>query len=78
MIEKRDKYTETSYCVIKESIGVNTNEAEIDSFDNDLEIDGSGQIHPRRNELLVEIKMKHGIKDWQEIKSYISETWKTV
>ena len=43
IIEKRDKGTETN-CVIQESVGVNTNEVEIDSFENELELMEMGKF----------------------------------
>jgi hypothetical protein len=71
-IIKKDMEAQTDP-VLLESIGVNTDEHEIDSLENILDVDKNGQIHPKNNEILVEMKLNHGIKNWQEIESTISE-----
>ena len=69
-VEKKDIGTETNP-VSLESVGVNTTEVEIETFENSVEVDVNGQIHPRRNEIIVEMKVKLGIKHWQEIEAHI-------
>ena len=56
-----------------ESRGVNTDEKEIESLENTLDVDKNGQIHPKNNEVIVEMKLNHNIKNWQEIEAHISE-----
>ena len=45
----------------------------IESLENILEIDKNGQIHPKKNEVIVEMKLNHSIKNWQEIETNISD-----
>ena len=71
-IGKTDRETQTNLKTL-ESVGVNTNEAEIESFENIHEIDENGQIHPRKDQVLVEMKVKPRANNWQEIESCISE-----
>ena len=72
VVDKKDIEVQTT-CVPVESIGVNTDEKEIESLENTLEVDKNGQIHPRKNEVIVEMKLNHSIKNWQEIEANISE-----
>ena len=75
VIDKKDIEVQTN-CVPVESIGVNTDEKVIDSLENTLEVDKNGQIHPKKNEVIVEMKLNHNIKNWQEIEANISENLK--
>ena len=71
-IGKKDTEVQT-VCVPLESRGVNTDEKEIESLENTLDVDKNGQIHPKNNEVIVEMKLNHNIKNWQEIEAHISE-----
>ena len=53
--------------------GINTDEKEIESLENTLDVAKNGQIHPKNNEVIVEIKLNHNIKNWQEIEALVSE-----
>ena len=59
-----------------ETTGVNTEEVKIDTLEEKLKIDENGAIHPGENEILVEMKLSHGIKNWDEIESIISDNLK--
>ena len=72
VVEKEDIAVQTN-CIPVESIGVNTDEKVIESLENILEIDKNGQIHPKKNEVIVEMKLNHSIKNWQEIETNISD-----
>ena len=71
-IIKKDIESQTNPVQL-ESIGVNTDEKEIESLENTLEVDKNGQIHPKKNEVIIEMKLNHDIKNWKEIEAHISE-----
>ena len=75
IIEKKDYETQTETMQM-ESIGVNTEEEEINSLEKNLEVDENGVIKARKNEVLVEIKFNPDVKNWEEIKGHISENLK--
>ena len=56
--------------------GVNTEEVKIDTLEEKLKIDDNGAIRPGENEILVEMKLSHGIKNWDEIEILISDNLK--
>ena len=49
---------------------------EIETLENALEVDKHGKIHPRESESLVEMKINHNVKDWNEIESHITDNLK--
>ena len=55
-------------------VGVNT---EIQKHDSLLEVDENGVIHPRdHNEKIVEMKINHDFKSWEEVQVFIKENLK--
>ena len=55
------------------SIAVNTDEEEIETMEKNLEVDTNGHIHPRKNEVIVEMALSHSAKNWNDVKEHISE-----
>ena len=60
-----------TYKVEVANIGVNT---EILNHDGLLEVDKNVMIHPRdQNEKIVEMKINHNFKSWEEVRLFIME-----
>ena len=55
LIEKKDNEAD-----IHET--TNTDEAEIETLENSLEVDKNGKIHPLERKSLVEMKINHNVK----------------
>ena len=75
VIEKQDSESQTTIIPL-ETVGTNTDEAEIETLENILEVDKNGHIHPRLSESLVEMKVNHNAKDWKQIETHIKENLK--
>ena len=69
------------------SIGVNTDEQEIETLEMNLEVDANGKIHPRKNEVIVEMALCHSARNWKDVEEHILEnlqltlkgkTWKAL
>ena len=74
-IEKIDSESQTEIKEFK-TIGVNTEEFKVETLEDKLEVDKNGVIYPQKKEILVEMKVNHGIKNWEEIESIISDNLK--
>ena len=75
VIEKQDSESQTTIIPL-ETVGTNTDEAEIETLENILEVDKNGHIQPRLSESLVEMKVNHNAKDWKQIETHIKENLK--
>ena len=68
-----ESQTEVTY---SKTVGVNTDDVEVEALENTLEVDEHGKIHARKNEIIVEMKVSHTFKNWEEIESHILENLK--
>ena len=71
---KNERETQTDATTFKD-VEVSTDEEEILKLDSVLDIKENGVIEARNNtEKVIEVRMSHNFKTWEEIRLYIKET----